>query len=37
MVSEDIALVREIGSVRNARVGGNGGVRENIAKPCIHK
>jgi len=37
MGSGNIALVREIRSAGNARVRGNGGVRENIAKQCIHK
>jgi len=32
MESVNIALIRVIGSAGNARVGGNGGVRKNIAK-----
>jgi len=34
MGSGNIALIRDIGSAGNARVGGNGGARENIAKKC---
>ena len=31
----NIALIGDIRSVGSARVGGNGGVRENIAKQCV--
>ena len=37
MGSGNIALIGDIRSVGNARVMGNGGVREKIAKQCIHK
>ena len=33
----NIALIGDIRSVENVRVGGNGGMRVNIAKLCIHK
>ena len=36
MGSENIALIRDIRSVGDVRVRGNGGVRE-IAKQSIHK
>ena len=36
MGSGNIAVIGDIGSVGNARVRGNGGVRENIAKQSIH-
>ena len=37
MGSGNIALVREIGSAGNVGVGGNGGVRENIANAYINR
>jgi len=37
MGSGNIALIGDIGSAGNARVRGNGGVRENIVMQCIHK
>jgi len=33
----NIALIRDIGSVGNARVRGNGGARKSIARQCVHK
>ena len=33
----NIALIGDIRSAGNARVGGNGGARKSIAKQCIHK
>ena len=35
--SGNIELIEDIRSAENARVRGNGGVRVNIAKKCIHK
>jgi len=37
MGSGNIALIGDIGSVENVRVGGNRGVKENKARQCIHK
>jgi len=37
MGSGNIALIRDVGSAENVRVGGNRGARENIANQCIHK
>ena len=37
MVSENIALIRNIRSVESVRVRGNKSVKENMARQCIHK
>ena len=37
MGSENIALIRNIGSVKSARVGGNKSVKENTARQCIYE
>jgi len=36
MESGSMALIRNIRSVKSARVGGNKGAKENTARQCIH-